>query len=391
MLTWKELDEEFSKLDGPIRHAQIHYQWGGPDGYLAELRGAGLSEVEKTRFENLATIAGKKLSEVAAKSLDPMVWQAPEGLQRWYASLANDSGLMKLGHRVESVRQGQQLPTTYTGRVSDPARASAALALQMSHLPVSWWAWIKARKITIGSVAAALAILGYFGVHPWWVRTVAPPLESSQPTPVRQAPLPSSAPVTNSATIAAQTSVQSQNQSGGITAQTVNITNASQPAPVPAPKPDLALKFVEPSWPALVIENQSDAIARDIKWQVWFLDIDGPRDGKGILQPLPIPIASFDWLRPHDRSGLQALFTPLVMSRVKPGDRIYGSAMVLCPECKRSRSYLVYIKFGESGWFVEDKKMKDGEARFPRASDEEREAFVREIDQQTASVRHAIE
>jgi hypothetical protein len=164
----------------------------------------------------------------------------------------------------------------------------------------------------------------------------------------------------------------------------------NRPPSTPAHRPDLALRFVEPTIPALEVHNVSKAIARDIKWQVWFLDIDGPRDAKGILQPLPIPLTAVDWIRPHDHIQRQVLFTPLVLNFVKPGDRIYGSAMVLCAECKRSHSYLVFIKFGEGGWFMEDKRMKDGEARFPIATDEDRDAYVREIDAQPLSARRPI-
>jgi len=79
--TWEWLDHEFT----PARRrapalARPVSKGAAPDGVRAELRAVGLTDAEKGGvFEGLATIAGKKLSDVATTSVDPMVWQEPKG------------------------------------------------------------------------------------------------------------------------------------------------------------------------------------------------------------------------------------------------------------------------------------------------------------------------
>ena len=121
--------------------------------------------------------------------------------------------------------------------------------------------------------------------------------------------------------------------------------------------PDVALRFVYPKSPALILDNQSAVIARDIKWTVllWNMDLPDRND------PLPIPVSTFDWLRPHDQGGPQNLFgSPHVAPLLKPGNRLFGSAAVICPECARGRTYIVYIVWNDSGWFSEVEHVKSG-------------------------------
>ena len=90
--------------------------------------------------------------------------------------------------------------------------------------------------------------------------------------------------------------------------------------------PDIALRFVNPRRPMLEIVNRSDTIVRDIKWTPVLWDIDHP--GPTPLEPLEIPVQSFDWLRPDQYGGPEVIFDrPTVLSQIKPGDRVYGS----CP------------------------------------------------------------
>ena len=66
----------------------------------------------------------------------------------------------------------------------------------------------------------------------------------------------------------------------------------SQTLPLTKELPDVALRFVYPKSPALVLVNQSAVIARDIKWTVvlWNMDLPDRND------PLPIPVSTFDWI-----------------------------------------------------------------------------------------------
>jgi hypothetical protein len=128
-------------------------------------------------------------------------------------------------------------------------------------------------------------------------------------------------------------------------------------------QPDVALRFVYPKNPALQLVNISDKTARDIKFTVavWNIDLPDRRD------PLPIPVATFDFLRAGQVSGPEGVFTsPLVAPLVKTGDRLFGSAAVTCPECSRGRTFAVSIVWGEGGWFAEIPNEKSGGIIVPR-------------------------
>lgn len=116
--------------------------------------------------------------------------------------------------------------------------------------------------------------------------------------------------------------------------------------------PDIALRFVNPRRPMLEIVNRSDTIVRDIKWTPVLWDIDHP--GPTPLEPLEIPVQSFDWLRPDQYGGPEVIFDrPTVLSQIKPGDRVYGSVSVICPRCARGRTYLLAFRWDQGGWYYE--------------------------------------
>jgi hypothetical protein len=130
----------------------------------------------------------------------------------------------------------------------------------------------------------------------------------------------------------------------------------------PLESPDVTLRFVYPTAPALILTNQSAIIAKNIKWTVvlWNMDLPDRND------PLPIPVGTFDWIKPHDEGGPLALFnSPPVSSLLKQGNRLFGCASVDCPNCDRGRTYIVYITWGEGGWFSELKNEKSGRIIVP--------------------------
>jgi len=112
--------------------------------------------------------------------------------------------------------------------------------------------------------------------------------------------------------------------------------------------PDVIPLFVYPKEPALVLKNNSANTAREIKWGVtlWNLDTPDRRD------PLPIPFALFDFIRPHEFSGAEQLFSRSILPLVKAGDRLFGFAEVSCPDCATTREVWVYIEFGKGGWYM---------------------------------------
>ena len=151
--------------------------------------------------------------------------------------------------------------------------------------------------------------------------------------------------------------------------------------PKPAAQlPELGLRFIYPTEPALVITNGSGYVARDIKWTValWNLDMPDRND------PLPIPVSTYDWIKAHDEGGPQALFgNPSVVSLLKPGNRLFGSASVNCPDCTRGRTYIVYIVLGSGGWFTEVSDEASGKVLIPRNFlRETRERFFKALEAQ---------
>ncbi len=135
--------------------------------------------------------------------------------------------------------------------------------------------------------------------------------------------------------------------------------------------PLVGLRFVGRKFPALQGINESNAIARDIRWQVVLWDMDHPSD----INPLQIPGGTFDWLKPHDEGGPQNIFQP-VIPLLKAGDRLLGTASVNCPECSKGKTYIVYIVWGESGWFSEVSG-EDGKVIVPRNPETGRDAYFK--------------
>ena len=131
-------------------------------------------------------------------------------------------------------------------------------------------------------------------------------------------------------------------------------------ANVATEKADVTLRFVYPSEPALELVNVSNKVAKDIKYTVvlWNRDLPDRRD------PLPIPIATFDFLRGRGIGGPQNLFGP-VSSLIKPGDRLFGSASVSSAEGARGHTFMVYIVWGEGGWFSEIQSVDTGSILAP--------------------------
>ena len=143
-------------------------------------------------------------------------------------------------------------------------------------------------------------------------------------------------------------------------------------APAAVAQPDVTLKFVYPSEPALVLINNSNKVARDIKWTVLLWNLDNPRDysnpnDNNTHEPLQIPVSFYDFIRPHAKGGPQNLFgSPIVAPYVKSGDRLIGSASVICAECERGHTFFVYVVFNKGGWYYEIKDQSSGDVVIPK-------------------------
>ena len=139
--------------------------------------------------------------------------------------------------------------------------------------------------------------------------------------------------------------------------------------------PDVTPKFVFVESPGLVLVNRSDKIAREIRWAVVLWNIDDPKvysnptapEMQNNHEPLPIPASTVDFIRPHSETGPLNLFgSPIIRSNVKVGDRLIGSASVICPDCARGYTLIVYIVFRQGGWYYNDLNNTSGDVVIPR-------------------------
>lgn len=69
-------------------------------------------------------------------------------------------------------------------------------------------------------------------------------------------------------------------------------------------EPDVTLRFVYAKSPLLILVNDSAVVAREIKWSVALWNIDDSTT----LDPLPIPAAIYEFIRPKTISGPMGLF-----------------------------------------------------------------------------------
>jgi hypothetical protein len=111
--------------------------------------------------------------------------------------------------------------------------------------------------------------------------------------------------------------------------------------------PDVFPLLAEPKEPVIVLQNESANVAQNIKWGVVIWNVDIPEPNQN---PLQIPFQTFDFLRAYQSSAPEQLFTPTILSKVKPGNRLFGYVTAECPECATSRDAWVYIEYGKGGW-----------------------------------------
>jgi len=124
--------------------------------------------------------------------------------------------------------------------------------------------------------------------------------------------------------------------------------------------PDVTMRLVSPKSPDLVIVNQSNVTARQIKYAVALWDLDSPNRS----DPLHIPIETFDFLKAQQTAGPEDIFSQL-NPKPKDGDRIVGSISIECPDAPRGHTFLVSLVWGKGGWYAEAKGEKMGRLIVP--------------------------
>jgi hypothetical protein len=131
----------------------------------------------------------------------------------------------------------------------------------------------------------------------------------------------------------------------------------------PSNTPDVIARFVYPKSPALVLVNRSDKIARQIKWSAAIWNLDDPRT---YVNPNPPKLLMTHCLFPSLLRLLEAALIRWPSNHfneqyIKPGQRLFGSISVICPECSRGHTYVVSIIWGTGGWYTEILDRRDGE------------------------------
>jgi hypothetical protein len=119
--------------------------------------------------------------------------------------------------------------------------------------------------------------------------------------------------------------------------------------------PDIAMRLVYPTRPALMLDNQSSYTARTVKYACALIYLNGKEAGTSV----PIVIATADFINGHDSIGPENLFDPpQILKSPSDGQKMFGWIQISCPDCIRTRFYWAYIKFGFAGWYSEVSKTR---------------------------------
>jgi len=133
--------------------------------------------------------------------------------------------------------------------------------------------------------------------------------------------------------------------------------------PKPLELPDITMRLVDPESPAIQIINTSNAVAHTVRYSSFLFNIDANNHDESLLK---VPTSGPDFIRPHSVDGLPSvLFGSLALPYLKAGDRIFGTISLLCPECKRGRTFLIFIVWEKGGWFSELTDIDDGKGYLP--------------------------
>lgn len=117
--------------------------------------------------------------------------------------------------------------------------------------------------------------------------------------------------------------------------------------------PEVGLLFSRPERVVFRIVNTSKTLARDIWYQLAFMDLDA-LDRDGLPLDLEIKGRHFDYASPKESLGPWSLIelSPHA-TKISNGHRLFGWASVKCSECIRRIHYWVFIEHDKGGWYSE--------------------------------------
>jgi hypothetical protein len=132
MPTWTELERRFLELEPALRSARLDQQSGTEGEYWRVA--ASFDPVAKSRFESLATIAGRKLRQTfAPESLPEELRDAPSEQFLWYRAISRNLRFYTPGPVAYPVNdKGERVGWIATGSINNPTAVSAAHCLELA-------------------------------------------------------------------------------------------------------------------------------------------------------------------------------------------------------------------------------------------------------------------
>ena len=134
MASWFELEKKFLELEPALRFARLDRATSSAGEYW-DVKAVS-DPVARTRFESLATMAGRKLATIFTfESLPDELRNAPNDRSRWYHFLCKHHQFYEQMHHygIESNGQGKKRIWLY-GSVANLAEASAACCLEVASM-----------------------------------------------------------------------------------------------------------------------------------------------------------------------------------------------------------------------------------------------------------------
>jgi hypothetical protein len=119
---------------------------------------------------------------------------------------------------------------------------------------------------------------------------------------------------------------------------------------------DVAAVIYYPKAPSiLIVNNGPRRVANDVFYEVRLRNLSVSKDG--MFGVLGTAAPKIDYILPHRSVGPNSLhFYPSAVERTpEQGERLFGYATVMCPVCKKTRVYWIYIVYGQDGVFAEGK------------------------------------
>lgn len=119
-------------------------------------------------------------------------------------------------------------------------------------------------------------------------------------------------------------------------------------------KPDILADLIYPDSLSITLRNNSKIkAAREVRYELYLLNLDHSIVFR--FQIVSSAAHTIDFVRPQGnfRSGTLELITSPAQPPLESGNRLFGSLIVQCPDCKQVRNYWIFWTYGISGMYYE--------------------------------------